>query len=348
MNRNRSFLLEKLQVWAALLGLLAAVYWVVSPWLLPADPTGPIVLLPGSELGGLMLLGLVLLVLAIISGVVTPLSRPEGAMAVVLLGLGGLALRSGPAKFLMWSYGQPLRGMYLQMIVEMLLLIPLLGLAEILVDCGRAWVGRIFSKLLWRDLLAELSEKQLVAIEDIPLPSGKQSFWLLVIPPALLPGAIRRLLGGQGDKVEVAKVKNSPQARRAELQRLAGCLAVGVAVGIVLVNIILQSPARWQILFGLFASFLLAAILANYLFPVSCWCVFWIMPIVAAVVLYACAALGDSPTSGVGLANVRPIFQVLPIDWLTAGCGGAMLGVWISERLREVHIIETLGEPVST
>ena len=51
----------------------------------------------------------------------------------------------------------------------------------------------------------------------------------------------------------------------------------------------------------------------------------------------AAAAAGSQPDAW---ARVNDYSRALPVDWLTAGSGGAVLGYWISERLHEMKYIE--------
>jgi hypothetical protein len=104
----------------------------------------------------------------------------------------------------------------------------------------------------------------------------------------------------------------------------------------------MASDDRGQVLFAVLASFVIAGMLGHHLFPTRLAVATWAMPIATALLFYGLAMASVSQAS-----VPRPQFQVLPLDWLTAGCGGALLGTWLSERMRETRIFETV-EKLST
>jgi hypothetical protein len=126
----------------------------------------------------------------------------------------------------------------------------------------------------------------------------------------------------------------------ASLSRGAACLAVGLGVALVMLWLLLRSPERGQILFALLVSFVLAALIAHQLLPSRHSMLMWTLPFVVAMFLYAMGAaldLGESPRAW---AIVPLRARALPIDWMTAGCGGAFLGYWLSARIHEMRFIE--------
>jgi hypothetical protein len=120
-------------------------------------------------------------------------------------------------------------------------------------------------------------------------------------------------------------------------------LCVGMVAGLVLASLLMRSAQRGQILFALFIGYMLAAILAYHFFPVSRPYVAWVVPLITAVVLYVIASMGRRDTDSVSIAAMASLYKTLPLDWLTAGCSGALLGAWVGRRMRDFRIMEVLG-----
>ncbi|MBN1555649.1 MAG: hypothetical protein JXA11_12970 [Phycisphaerae bacterium] len=337
MNYKRFHLFEKTQVLIAGGGLLAAVFFLLGGVFRPADPLGPIAMLPNGHFGKLLLAGLLLLALSVVTGAMTTHSRPEGGLLTALLALGGLALLSAPMDSLLWRHGAPRSGLYGQMILEVLLLAAAVTLAEWIVTVVRAALGKARPAWVWNDPLDQLTDEQRNILRgsrvhlrwDGDIIEGND----FLLSPGVrntLIGNVWSLLGGEKD-VRVAKQHAAVRAFR----RGAACLGLGVVAGVILVSLLMQSDLRGQILFSLFAGFALAAMAAQHVFPTRAMFVAWLMPIVTAVLFYLLAAL----TRG----EIRPQFEALPIDWISAGCSGALLGFWIAGRMRESRIFETLA-----
>ena len=123
----------------------------------------------------------------------------------------------------------------------------------------------------------------------------------------------------------------------------AASCAITILVAVVMLAITLFSADRGQILFGLAVSFFAGSALAQYLFPnrnagSNCLAV-----LLLGIVFYAKACL--VPGGDLAWVNIDPIAQALPVDWLAAGCGGAVGGFWLSSRL---HDAKHLGNPQAT
>ncbi len=120
-------------------------------------------------------------------------------------------------------------------------------------------------------------------------------------------------------------------------------LFVNALISIILLSLLLRSSQRGQILFALFASFLLGTLAANHFFPRSRSIVSWIVPVLVGIVYYALAAntVGGSVEGWIDVPNYG---YVLPIDWVTAGSAGSALGYWIIARMRELRGLQTEGE----
>jgi hypothetical protein len=274
-------------------------------WFLPADPAGPVAFLLNGGAVSLLLAAGLLWILAALAGGATTLSRPEGALIAALVGVGGVAMRSESLERLLWYKDVTIGELYLRMILEVFLFGLALCLAEAVARLVRAGVGKRHPKLLWRDPLDDLTDEQRKGV-SLPVTCRKES-----------SGADE---GGRWIRLKPA----------------GGCFATAVGAAVVLLFFLAQSNQRGQILFALFASFCLAVMLAQHLFPIACSALAWSVPMVTAVLVYGLAIV-----SGGG---DRPVFQALPIDWLTAGGAGALVGYWVSGLMREARIHEKLLE----
>ncbi|MCK5557090.1 MAG: hypothetical protein KAJ01_01845 [Candidatus Hydrogenedentes bacterium] len=338
MEYKQLHLLEKTQVLLTTGVLLGVVYFGIGWWFRPADPLGPIALLPSGGIGKLLGIVVVLLVLAAAAAVTTTRSRPEGAVMVALFGLGGVAMLSGPMQTLLWSYTAPIRSLYLQMIGEVLILAIGIMLGEGLAGLVRSSIARIRPTWLWTNRLGGLSDQQRKALKESEVDPKLEKIILSGDFLSVSSGMRNTLLWNLLTLPSHAGNINPAQKKAfwAQLRRGLGCLFSGVLGGIILLVLLMQSTERGQILFALFVGFILAAMFAHHLFPVRTFFVAWMMPILTAVLFYALAVIS-------GTGN-RPQYQALPIDWLTAGAGGAILGFWISGRRRETNIFETLDQ----
>ena len=120
-------------------------------------------------------------------------------------------------------------------------------------------------------------------------------------------------------------------------------------MALVLVLLLMRTPYNWhsdaergQVLFALLVGCLLAVLAAEHVLPCRCCNVAWIMPIILGIILCILGCLTQVGGGGANNAwiNVNSYASALPIDWATAGSGGAVIGHWISSRLREARQIE--------
>ena len=136
---------------------------------------------------------------------------------------------------------------------------------------------------------------------------------------------------------------NKKAPRKETIIRSFGFLVLGTAIAVVTILLSMRSSDRGQVLFSLLASFVLAVILSHQVFPGAYSIAAWLMPPVTAVMFYSLAA--NEITAGPQAWMAVPAYsRALPVDWLTAGCGGAVLGYWICRRLHETHHIERRQE----
>lgn len=151
MIPERIHWLEKLQVQVAVVGAVGAVFLYFWRCAQTTDPVGPATFLPTGSTGGLIGAAVIFLVLAVVCGLVTVTSRPEGALAAALLGLGGLSLRSPSVELLFQERQGHFGALYGQMGLELAVLVVLV-LAGIGVILAVRWlIARVRPGWLWRD-----------------------------------------------------------------------------------------------------------------------------------------------------------------------------------------------------
>ncbi len=136
-----------------------------------------------------------------------------------------------------------------------------------------------------------------------------------------------------------------PQKADSHWGHAAGCMGLTFLISVVLLFVLMQSGDRGQVIFALFASFLVGSLAGHQLVPTRRGAVLPLAPLAAAVIFYALAAYASiaAPSPQAWLA-IPKYAQALPIDWLTAGGGGAVVGYWISSRLHELRLIEAIEE----
>jgi len=276
------------------------VYFLLAPAVWRQGSLMPLAFIPTGDYAHAAAFAVGLAVLAAVCAVATITARPAGAMLAVLIGIGGLSLRSEGIRTLLWDRQDELGGLYGELVLEVVMMFVILAAAAAVIGLVRRVAGRLVPTWVWRD----------------PLPEMHAS----------------------GDR------RHGPigkAARRREIiKRYAWSLLLGMAIAPVLVLLLMRSDDRGQILFGLLAGFGVAAAVANYVFPVSGGAVFLVMPVLTAVLFYAMAGATYVPDPPQGWINVPLYAHPLPIDWLAAGGAGAILGYFISARIRQLHGIE--------
>jgi hypothetical protein len=119
---------------------------------------------------------------------------------------------------------------------------------------------------------------------------------------------------------------------------------LALLLGLAALEVLLQSSRRGQVLFALLASFAVAVWLAQRLLPAPHAIAYLLAPLAAAVVFYALASVNPYGPRPDAWDTVLVQARVLPLDWLTAGCAGAMLGCWIGQRMDEARLLDQLEE----
>lgn len=341
MDYKRFHLFEKTQVLVTGGGLLAVVFFWLGGYFRPADPLGPIAMLSNGNRETLLLAGGLLLLLAVLAGMTTTRSRPEGGLLTPLVALGGLSLLSDPIRTLLWSYPGTRMDLYGQLILEVLLLGVAVLLAETVFVLVRMLMAKAHAEWVWTNPLDQLTDEQRKILHESQVNfrwDGNLWNW----DPVFIPLGARNTL--VGNIIALLAHRRDSQARKDHpvakaFQRGAACLFTGVVAGVILVSLLMPSAQRGQILFSLFAGFTLAALAAQHLFPTRAMFVAWLMPVLTAIIFYLLAGL----TRG----SIRPQYEALPIDWITAGCSGALLGFWIAGRMRESRVFDTLAHELA-
>ena len=333
MNHRRFHLLEKVQVQLAAAGAALVVYFAIWPALRPTDPWSPLTFIPTGSYAGVFFFAGIIWILSAICAVVTVSARPEGAFVAALIGAVGASARSAPIRSLLMLREDSLPALYLALILEVLVLFVVLLMAAVVVDLVRRTVASIKPGWLWKPPLAGSPEEE-------PRRSGAGGHDYAA--PELCASMRRELVlhvlcpwfGAKGRGETAGRL-----AKRQALRQSVCCLGLGLVVAIVLLMLLMQSPDRGQILFSLIAAFLVASTVAHQVFPTPYSIVVWGMPMLVAIGLYALTAfsIAYEGASWIALPNYA---RALPTDWLTAGCGGALVGYWISERISELRHIE--------
>lgn len=306
MNQRQHHWLEKSQVQVLSLLILGAFYFGLWRLFAPPDPRAPLIFLPLGQLGALAGLAGIVWGISLLAGAVMVRSRPEGALVAMLVGLGGLSLRSPQFRGLLWYRQEQAPSLFGAMLLETLLLVAILAGAVVAMSLGRRLAERIAPGWLWT-------------------------------PPADSPEGVasprRGLLGS------LCWGLDTPGARTPWASAIAS-FVVSVAASVVFMMIFVRSPDRGQVLFGLVAGFALGTLTAHQLAPARLSTLYLLGPAIVGSAVYVLAMatpLADAPNAW---TQVRVISRVLPIDWLSAGCGGAALGYWMSSRIHESRRLE--------
>jgi hypothetical protein len=290
--------------------------------------------LPGSAYTDALLFAGIIWGLAAACALVTVSARPEGAAVAALIGAAGASARSPQMRSLLWLWENDLAGLYGMLVLEVLLLCAVMLVAAAIVDLVRRAVACLKPNWLWQPPIARTSNgKQDRAVPGRNL-SARDS------PEAYAATRRELILYLLAAKLRTRSgAKPAPGASRAALRQSLSCLCLGLVLAVVLLLLLTRSPERGQILFGLLAAFLVASVVAHQVFPTPHSVVIWGMPMIVAVGLYALAAF--SARQGVNpWISLDNYARALPADWLTVGCGGALVGYWISERIHELRHIE--------
>jgi hypothetical protein len=304
-------------------------------------------------------------VLAGACALVTISARPEGALLASLIGAGGMSLRSAAVRPLLWRDLGSLHG---QFIADMLILVAVVLVALVVVALVRWAIGWVRPRWLWRSPIAGLTEDERKGPAGAAKGDGDSSAsrvparqavtggdapraFLRVLASVFAPGLARSgALGGPGR--DVSDPGTSAARRKAPVRKLClaglGCAALAAVIAVAVILLLMRSAQRGQILFAVFVGSFVALFLSHQAFPTSLTPVAWAVPMLVGIGFYVLAAFAvGGPGASYGgaagpgaWADVPFYAQVLPVDWLTGGGGGGLLGYWLSCRVQELRHIE--------
>ncbi len=311
MDHHRILRIEKIQVQIVAVAALLVGYFFLAPALWTWDAEGPITFVPLAGYSRLVVFAISVSLIAAVAGVLTVKVRPQGALLAVLVGAGGVSLHSPEIRSLLWMRHDSLPGLFAGFAVETFLLLLLLVGIELLVSLARGLVRKFRHDWLWRSPLDGITVADKNGLFD-----RDANFFLNL--PAL-----------RGDR----------KARRVLVQ-CGLCLIVTMVVAVAAMLCFARSADRGQILFALLISFLLAQLIAHWVFPVPYSIVAWSSPMLVGIGSFCVTAATLADGRPQAWADIPMIARALPIDWMTAGGGGALMGFWISSRVRELRHME--------
>lgn len=341
MIQRHGYWLEKAQVQVTAVAAGVAAYYVIWPLVSPTDPAGPLALIAEGSAAKAGLLAAAACGLAALCCLTTVSSRPAGTLVAVLIGLGGLSVRSGSMRALLWARQTDLAALYWQMALEVLVLAAILFVAGVVVRVLRKVTAGLAGKWSWTDVLADTTEdRQRAYLRSMDSGKGDAQ-----------GGPLKGLVGGGFARIILERLALTDSRRAGRrmpggdvLTRCGLCFLLCLVIAVSVVSILAQSAERGQLLFALLAGCFLGTLIGYQVFPTRLCFPAWCAPIAAALGFYVLAAVGAVRTGQSAWMLVEPCRQALPIDWMTAGVGGAMLGYWVSCRMHELKFLESLEE----
>ena len=304
MDYQRQLWLERGLVRLAGIGGLVLGYLLLGPVLVMDEPLAPLTFLQDglARLG--MFVGLVLAISLVLGLVMLP-ARPGAALMATLLAAGGMSLRSCPLQSLLWYQGQNIPAVYAGLMGEVLLMWVLAVAAWAIIVGTRRLAAQVRPGWVW---------------------SGQ------------MPGIATE---GGGNTVAAAlarTVSAGPSAKRpsrAAAVAGVGFILVAAVVAMAVLVVVLQSNQRKQVAFALVLAFGAAAAAGHRTFGLRREWVALLPPLVVALVLYALGMVAQYPPTSLAWTAAPMHARPLPVDWLTFGAGGSLLGLWISQRLMQ-------------
>jgi hypothetical protein len=244
-------------------------------------------------------------------------------------------MRSPAIRSLIWMRSDGVAGLLGGMIAETAIFVVVVLGIELIVWATRRLVARVCPRCVWQDPLASMNEEDRLKVGEAPMDRSR---WIGRLDLAIVLQGFRSLLSYFGKK-------GSRDAGRSELNRWAMlrsllCLVAGTAIAGAVTLLLLQSPARGQMLFAVFAGSTLGFLAAHQIAPTPIAAAAWLGPIILAIGLYALAAASGDGSGPKAWLSMPLYARVLPVDWLTMGCGGSLLGYWISGRVHELRHTE--------
>jgi len=275
--------------------------------------------------------------LGLACGLLTVTARPETAALTLALGLGGLSLRSQRISTMLRAREDAMSSLYWRLAIELVVLLAVFFIAASLAGLARRIGGSLFRRLVWQDPLLELDDERREQynrqIEQAKAQQASSNRSVLTVLNVLaLPFGVVVVPGLKQLRTE--RLLDRDTAARGAM----GIMASGIIAAMIFF-LLLRSPQRGQILFAVFVSCFLGVFLGQLLVPTRANLAAWIVPMALGVFLYVLGVTAVSSGRGAWM-DVEKYYQVLPVDWLTAGLGGGMLGHWIDQRMREAKYLE--------
>lgn len=326
MSHERWHFLEKIEVEAAALAALAFGWFVLWPMVRPMHVDETAVFVVTGSWARLAVLALGTWAIAAICAVLTISSRRQGALLATLAGVLAMSLRSVPMRPMLMRYEVDLPSLMAPMMLETLLLTAVVAGAVVVIEAVRLGARRVAPGWVWPETAVTHQKK-----------------------PGAGRGKARRNAGPTGGAPPSEDAEPGYLARRfgltpglaidKQMVPFVMPLVVTLAGGLIIMSMTLFSNDRMQIVFSLILSFFAAALAAGYLFPSRTSLPCLAAPVLMGIILYAVSA--RMPYSGVlTWSELGPWAHVLPLDWISAGCGGAVGGYWLSCRLLEAKAFQ--------
>ena len=133
-----------------------------------------------------------------------------------------------------------------------------------------------------------------------------------------------------------------PDAKSEASRSTATAIVAQIGVTILLLYILLvETPAKKQVLVGMFIACLAGTAVAQSFFANSrSWRWYWIGPLIAGAAAYIVAAfIPDGIQIGHLSGGLAPLARAVPLDYASFGCAGALLGYRLG-----MGDVEALGE----
>jgi len=334
MTYQQVHFFEKIEFQFTAIAGAAVVYWFVWPLLIPGDPEWPICFVACGAYTHMWMLAGLACVLGLACGVGTITARPQTAAMALALGLGGLSLRSPRIRPLLWASQDSMPAMYWRMALEVLVLLAMVIIAAAMAGIGRRMTAWLAGGLIWQDPLAALdNEQQQARSRRQAEPDDGKSSPRSTSTILTLLGWPFGITSSPGEKS-----KTSP-GRDTTVRGVLGFM-ISVTASAIVVFLLLRSPERGQIIFALFAGCFLGVFISQRIVPTRANVTAWATPVVLGVLLYVLEAISSVSTGRGTWMDVPSYARILPIDWMTAGLGGAMFGHWEDLRMREARRIE--------
>lgn len=139
--------MEKLQVQAASVAALAAVYFLIAPAILTLEPGGAVAFIPMGDYGRLALFAVAVWMISACCAAMTISARPEGALLATIIGAAGFSFASGPMRMLLWQWDGHFGKLFALLTAEVLAMSAVILGAMVVIRLVRACMRRSFPNL---------------------------------------------------------------------------------------------------------------------------------------------------------------------------------------------------------